>query len=373
MRLPTLFLLACIAFVPGFRLPAAAQQTATQPKPWPIRAVILTTFEVGEDTGDIPGEFQFWVEREHLDETIDFPGGVHALRTNKAHTILGVVTGTTLVNATASLMALGLDPRFDLTHAYMLINGIAGVDPHVASMGSAAWARFVVNDVSRYIDPKDAPAGWPYGFFEIGSTGPNQPKATGKTWFRSNEYVLNAGLAQWAFEQTRALPLGDDPKVAAFRAEFIGFPVAMKPPFVLLGDTFASDYYWHGATMTHFAEDWVRLNTDGKGIFAMTEMEDAGMMQAIERLDKMHKMDMQRVMVLRTGSNYTMPAPGHTAIESVTAPYIGSRLALEAAYSCGSTVLHKILADWSTTYTTIPQASAPPSATAALVPGDVNN
>ena len=32
-------------------LPAQAQQ-----KPWPVRAVIVTTFEVGADTGDEPGE-----------------------------------------------------------------------------------------------------------------------------------------------------------------------------------------------------------------------------------------------------------------------------------------------------------------------------
>lgn len=44
-------------------------------------------------------------------------------------------------------MALGLDPRFDLTHAYCLLNGIAGVDRARAWIGSSAWARFVVNDV----------------------------------------------------------------------------------------------------------------------------------------------------------------------------------------------------------------------------------
>jgi purine nucleoside permease len=44
-------------------------------------------------------------------------------------------------------MALGTDPRFDLTHAYWLLNGIAGVDPTRASIGSPAWASFVVNDV----------------------------------------------------------------------------------------------------------------------------------------------------------------------------------------------------------------------------------
>jgi purine nucleoside permease len=349
MRAYALCLLAFALLAVTFATSANAQQ-----KPWPIRAVIVTTFEIGKDTGDVPGEFQLWVEREHLNEVMDFPGGTHPIRTNADHTVLGIVTGTTLVNATASMMALGLDPRFDLTHAYILINGIAGVDPHVASMGSAAWARFVVNDVSRYIDPKDAPADWPYGFFPNGSNAPNPAKVPENNWLRSNLYTLNPKLTAWAFAQTKDLNLGDDPKVAAFRAEFQGFPQAQRPPFVLLGDDFASDDYWHGAVMTKFAEDWVRLYSKGEGTFAMTEMEDSGLLQAIERLNAMHRVDADRVLVLRTGSNYSMPAPGHTAVESVTAPYIGSKLALEAAYLCGSTVLHKLLANWSMNYVQIP-------------------
>jgi purine nucleoside permease len=340
-----------------FTLSVAALLTSfshAQQKPWPIQAVIVTTFEVGNDTGDVPGEFQFWVEREHLRETLDFPGGTHPIRTNADHTVLGIVSGTTLVNATASMMALGLDPQFDLTHAYFLINGIAGVDPHVASMGSAAWASYVVNDVSRYIDPKDAPASWPYGFFPNGAHAPNPASVPEASWMRSNLYVLNPKLVAWAFAQTKGLNLGDDPKVAEFRAGFTGFPAAQRPPFVLMGDTFASDYYWHGTTMTQFAEDWVKLYTHGKGRFAMTEMEDAGFMNALERLNSMHLVDSNRVMVLRTGSNYSMQRPGHTAVESVTAPYIGSRLALESAWLCGSTVLHKILGNWPKYYETVP-------------------
>lgn len=319
-----------------------------------MRAVIVTTFEIGKDTGDIPGEFQLWAEREHLDEVVPFPGGLRPLRANADHTVLGMVSGTTLVNATASLMALGLDPRFDLSHAYFLINGIAGVDPKVASIGSAAWARYVVGDVSREIDPRDAPADWPYGFFPIGSHAPNPPSVTPSPVQRSNLYPLNAALARWAYEQTHELSLGDDPAVAQFRAGYTGFPNAQKPPFVLLGDSFASDTYWHGAVMNRFAEDWVRLWSAGKGTFAMTEMEDSGFMESIHRLQAMGRVDPERVMVLRTGSNYSMPRPGHTAVESVTAPYLGTRLAVESAYRCGSTVLHKLLAGWNETRDHIP-------------------
>lgn len=333
---------------------AHAQAGAATAQPWPIRAVIVTTFEIGADTGDIPGEFQLWVEREHLDEVLPFPGGLHPLRTNHDHTVLGMVSGTALVNATASMMALGLDPRFDLTHAYVLINGIAGVDPADASIGSAAWARFVIGDVTRYIDPRDAPTDWPYGFFPIGGHAPNPATVPISPIQRSNLYPLNARLAEWAYGQTKDLKLLDHPKVAAFRADMTGLPNAQRPPFVLLGDTFASDTYWHGVTTTKYANDWVALYTASKGNFVMTEMEDSGYIEAIDRLAAMHRLDPARVMVLRTGSNYTEPRPGHTAIESVTAPYIGTRVAVESAWLCGSTVLHWLLAHWDSAYAHIP-------------------
>jgi purine nucleoside permease len=323
-------------------------------KPWPIRAVIVSTFEVGADTGDIPGEFQFWVEREHLDEVVDFPGGVHPLRTNKDHTVLGMVSGTTLVNATASMMALGLDPRFDLTHAYFLINGIAGGDPQVVSLGSAAWADYVIGDVVREIDPREAPKDWPYGKFPTGSWAPNPPALKPTTWFGSNMYALNPKLTAWAFAQTKKLKLGDDEKADQFRAAYTGFPNAQKPPFVTIGTSFASDYYWHGEIMTQFARDWVKLQTGGKGTFAMTEMEDAGFMNAIMRLNEMHRVDANRVMVLRAASNYSEQHAGETALESIETPYSGMRIALESAYLCGSTVLHSILAHWDVTYARIP-------------------
>lgn len=325
-----------------------------QAKPWPIRAVIVTTFEIGADTGDAPGEFQLWVEREHLDQVIDFPAGVHPLRTNKEHTILGMVSGPTLVNATASMMALGLDQRFDLTHAYFLINGIAGVDPHDASIGSAVWANYVVGDVMRSIDPREMPKEWPYGYFPIGSHAPRPKELPNHPWMPSNVYPLNHKLVAWAFAQTKDLKLIDDEKVATFRADFKNMPNAQRPPFVLIGDTFASNNYWHGEKMTEFANDWVSMYTHGKGNFVTTQMEDSGFMGAIQRLAKIHRVDADRVLVLRTGSNYTMQRPGHTAADSVTAPYIGTHVAVESAWLCGSTVLHKLTQNWSVTRDHIP-------------------
>jgi purine nucleoside permease len=43
--------------------------------------------------------------------------------------------------AAASVMALGLDPRFDLTKAYWVVAGIGGVDPADVSLGSATLCQ----------------------------------------------------------------------------------------------------------------------------------------------------------------------------------------------------------------------------------------
>jgi AGZA family xanthine/uracil permease-like MFS transporter len=43
---------------------------------------------------------------------------------NAGGSVLGLVTGVGNTNAAATIMALGLDPRFDLTKSYWLIAGI---------------------------------------------------------------------------------------------------------------------------------------------------------------------------------------------------------------------------------------------------------
>ena len=200
MRTATLFVSLTCLFIPL----CALAQTAPQPVPIPVKVVIVTTFEVGADTGDKPGEFQYWVEREHLDRVLPFPGGVHDLRTNADGSILGIVTGMTIGPAASSIMALGLDPRFDLSHAYWLLAGIAGVDPNVASVGSAAWAKWIVTDIRQEMDPREAPSDWPYGVFAIGSLRAGEPPDPARTWgTEPRAYALNAALADWAFALTK--------------------------------------------------------------------------------------------------------------------------------------------------------------------------
>src|SRR5206468_3487479 len=76
----------------GFFSVRAVELTA---RPIEVKVVVVSTFETGADTGDKPGEFQFWVEREKLDQAITVPGVTHPVLTN-GKGLLGVVSGTTV-------------------------------------------------------------------------------------------------------------------------------------------------------------------------------------------------------------------------------------------------------------------------------------
>ena len=327
--------LLAAAFLPG---PAAAD-------PVPVKVAVVVTFERGNDTGDAPGEFQYWAEREKWPGRASVPGVDHPVLVGEDGTI-GVVAGTT-GRAQSQIMALVLSGAFDFTRTYWLFNGIAGVNPMKASIGSAAWARYVVDgDVAYEIDSREADPAWPYGIIPIGSKAPND-KLQREGWEpESMAFEVNPGLVAWAFRLTRDTPLADSPQMAAVRSRYKGYPEAQKPPIVLLGDIVGCSRFWHGATMTRWATDWTALWTDGRGSFVMTAMEDQGFATAMQRLAKMGRVDFGRILFLRTGSNYCMPPPGMDVNKSLHGEYAGYLPSLEAAYRVGSRVVHEISANW---------------------------
>jgi len=319
---------------------------SAQTAPTKIKVVIVALFEPGEDTGDRPGEFQFWVERENLTRTLPFDAGYRKLRTNADGSVLGVVTGAGVTNATSTIMALGMDPRFDFTKTYWIVAGIAGVDPEDASLASAAWANYVLDgDLVYEIDSREAPADWPYSRLATGAKRPGQ-LAGPDHQHNTLVYELNPKLVEWAYQLTKDVKIKDTPKIVEFRELYTGYPKAMGPPFVLKGDSMGSSTYWHGAILTHWANDWVKMWTNGKGNFVMTNMEDNGVATSLKRLSLNHKVDFQRFLVLRTGSNYSMPPPGQTAASSLFREYVGGLAALESAHQVGSIVLHELLKNW---------------------------
>lgn len=345
--------------LPVISLLLLALSAFAAPAPIPVKVVIVAMFEVGQDTGDRPGEFQLWVERDQLDRVFPLPAAYHSARMNDQGE-LGIVTGAGTAHAAASIMALGLDPRFDLTHAYWIIAGIAGGSPARTSLGSAAWAHYIVDaDLAYEIDPREVPAGWSTGYIPLGKTQPwEQPAAP-----RENQlFELNPSLTQWAYNLTKDLKLADTDKLKAVRPNFDGAS-AQLPPHVQLGDEVSASTFWHGKLLDAWADQWMRYFTDNKGQFVTSAMEDTGSLLALKGLAAQGKVDYNRVLVLRTVSNFDQQPRNLTAAESLSSQRIGSYSAflpaLESAYTVGHTVASEILTHWPQYADHIP--SAPPS------------
>jgi purine nucleoside permease len=144
-------------FVPAFVGMLLAVAGVARDRPIPVKVVVIAMFERGADTGDEPGELQYWVERNRLERVIPFPQGFRDLRMNREG-VLAVLTGVGTAKSAAVIMALGMNPRFDLTKAYLLVAGISGINPERGSLGSAAWAEWVVDgDLAREIDARESP------------------------------------------------------------------------------------------------------------------------------------------------------------------------------------------------------------------------
>lgn len=321
---------------------------AAPPKPIAVKVVVVTMFERGQDTGDEPGEFQLWVEREHLDQVLPMPAGYHQVRLNKDG-VLGILTGVGTAKAAASVMALGLDPRFDLTKAYWLVAGIGGGDPADVSLGSAVWADHVIDgDLAYEIDAREIPDDWPTGYVPLRKSKPYELPM--KSTLEGEIYTLNPVLTNWAFNLTRYTPLLDSDVMRKARARYEGMPNALKPPFVAHGDTTSSSTFWHGEKFNEWANAWTRYYTGGRGNYMISGMEDTGTLQSLTFLAAAGKVDLQRVMVLRTVSNYDRQPPGISAVDDlntlVTGSYSAFMPAVEAAETVGDKVVRYIVDHW---------------------------
>jgi len=335
------------AVVATAALAFSAGSGAPQEQPIPVKVVVVAMFERGQDSGDTPGEYQYWVEREHLDRILPLRSGYHDVRMNRDG-VLGLLTGVGTAKAAASVMALGLDPRFDLTRAYWVIAGIGGGDPGDVSLGSAVWVdRVIDGDLAFEIDARQIPGDWPTGYVPLGKSTPYEEPVNPE---RAGVFRTNPGLTAWALRLTRDVELGDSAELGKFRARFLSFPNAVRPPFVTRGDEVTGSTFWHGSKMEDWANHWAKYYGGSQANYMVCGMEDSGTLQALAFLNRAGRADLDRVLVLRTVSNYDREAPGASVPESLknlaAGNYSAYLPALEAAERVGDKVVRDIVAHW---------------------------
>ncbi|HKN01141.1 MAG TPA: purine nucleoside permease [Candidatus Binataceae bacterium] len=319
---------------------------------FPVKIMIISMF---------PREAQPWITNLRLDKEIAVPGlrtpdfAVHC----NAEGVCNVIIGEGHANAAASIMALLLSRKFELTHTYFLIAGIAGVDPKRATVGSATRARYVVDfGLESEIDAREMPAGWESGYFALGSTGPGQPPKSKLRSYATEHYELNETLLQKILSLSSAVKLADSGAAQAYRARY-PTPPANQPPKVIQCDTASGDTFWQGRLLGMHAEQWVALMTHGKGVYCTTEQEDNATMAALTRGAEAGLIDINRVAILRTASDFDRPYPGQSAYDSLIANSPPISLALENLYNAGVPWVNDVVANWPQWREGVPPIAAP--------------
>lgn len=256
-----------------------------------------------------------------------------------------ITTGMGHTNAAASMAALFYSRKFDLRKTYFLIAGIAGIDPAQGTLGSAAWARYLVDfGIQWELDAREIPSAWKSGYLGINTKSENEKPPLD---YHTEVFQLNEALLQKAYALSRSVTLADSPAAQRYRAKYPTAP-ANEPPTVIQCDTLASDTWFAGTALGQRASDWTKLLTDGKGVYCTAQQEDNATFEVIKRAAAAGLADTDRVAVLRAGSDFDRPPAGGSDVDNLLnyQEQGGFDPALENLYRAGAPLVGAIVKDW---------------------------
>ncbi|RXZ37086.1 purine nucleoside permease [Oxalobacteraceae bacterium CAVE-383] len=292
-------------------------------------------------------EGKIWLDRLGPTRAVRVPGlspDYPAVLCNRDEVCV-ITTGMGHANAAASMTALFFSRQFDLRKTYFLVAGIAGIDPEKGTLGSAAWARYLVDFGLQWeLDGRGIPNGWKSGYLGINTKSETEKPVLE---YGTEVFQLNETLLQKAYALSRDAALSDSDAARLYRANYPHAP-ANQPPSVIQCDTLAGDTWFSGAALGQRARDWTKLLTDGKGEYCTTQQEDNATFEAIKRAAAAGLADTGRVAVLRSGSDFDRPPAGGSDADNLLSyqEQGGFAPAIENLYRAGMPVVNAIVKDW---------------------------
>ncbi|KAK6446073.1 hypothetical protein ACSS6W_005169 [Trichoderma asperelloides] len=271
----------------------------------------------------------------------------------QAGTVCQLTVGEGEINSAASMTALVLSGRFNLTQTYFLLAGIAGVNPRHATIGSVALARYTVQVALQYeIDPRSLPGDWPTGYIPYGRKHPFEyPCIT----YGTEVFELNANLRDVAYSLARRATLVDNEEPRRYRALYssmgASYRMAVQPPSVVKCDSATSDVYYSGGRLAQAFENTTTLWTNGTGAYCMSAQEDSATLEVLVRAATEGLVDFGRIIAMRTGSNFDRPPPSLSDWEHLTrTDQNGFHIAISNLYNAGIEIVRGILDSWNCTF-----------------------
>jgi purine nucleoside permease len=347
-------LLLTLILLSALLAPSAEADTGAAAPVSPLEVKVLIINMFGLEAGP-------WLDALKPNREIRVPGlpGDHPVVKCTADAVCEIVTGMGYANAAASMTAVLYSGAFDLRRTYMIIAGIAGIDPERGTIGSAAWARYLVDGgIAHEIDAREMPHDWQAGYFGVLTDGPGQlPKIE----YGTEVFHLDEALLQKALLLSKSVVLEDTEALRAYRRHYPGAP-ANQPPAVIQCDTLSSDTWWAGDRLGERARRWTRLLTGGKGVYCTSQQEDNATLNALTRGSQSGLVDLKRIAVLRSASDFDRPYPHQGVLESLQAQRAltdAGRVSAANLVHAAMPLVEAIAQHWDTWQRGLPAASAP--------------
>lgn len=293
------------------------------------------------------GEAHWWYTEGGLSTEHENPGGYGPVYGNKSGDHLLLIAGPGKSNAGASVMALGLNPIFDLTEAYWVQAGISGGNPEKTTIGSAVWEHWIADgEISSQINPLELDQ--QHYAMQVGCTQPPfcpQALRTGTEVFE-----LNGALQERAVELSSQVQLDNPKSLDAMRTPYPQ-EAANKPPSVQKGDLFAGDTFASGSMLSSQMAWWVQSATGGRGAYSVGASEEPAVATALTRLTQVGLARFDRYAAVRSPRNFDQQHPSQTALEGLAAASPGGQpeseaTALRNCYLAANTLTAAIVHDW---------------------------
>lgn len=320
-------ILCCTLVMPAS---AASLTRETSVNPIQVKVFVGAMFEIGKNTGDKAGEFQYWYQRYFKrSQALSIRGASAPVYCNDDG-VCGAVLGMGKVASSASMQAILLNPQLDFSQSYFILSGVAGIPPRVGTIGDVSWATWLVDyDLGHRWSPNEGPPG----------AAVFQPR---KGYESIRVYQLNGALVQRAHQLSAPVRLASSASADAYRQRY-AHKQATRQPRLLLGTHVTGDTFFHGPGLSLEAQYITQLY--GADVYTMTEMEATAIAQVINRLH-----GTERILSLRGAVNFDQgnarettlehldPAPGNTAG--------GFDITLQNIVAVGAKVVDAIVSDW---------------------------
>lgn len=310
------------------------------------KVMIVSMFEPEEKAWTSRLEFTHEVEVVGL--SLMYPN----VRCVDDYSICQFTTGEGEINAAASMAFLLANPQFDLKSTYWLLAGIAGGEPTKVTTGTVTFAKYAIQVGLQYqIDSRELEAthpDWPTGYFSYGTKDPwTYPDSVyGTEVFELNENLRNRAISL-AAANINNLNIGDHENIRL--RKLYPYAPAAEPPTVVGCDVLTSDNYFTGEVLSRFFSNYTSMISNGTATYCSTAQEENATLEALIRLAKANLVDFNRIVVLRTISNFVRAPPSlaHSPIEFFSNyPKGGIQHSLDNLYFGGYPFVKDVVENW---------------------------